>query len=780
MHIMKTKILLLGLLALALVLAGCITEQTIRFGEPTQFRSGETKLLEDYSVSLKLTRIGCGAGGPNTGVCAPEARNLAHFLVKNISTGEEKEFSARIRSSETEIGLLPEKIPFVDYSITVWRTEQSNSASVFVWKEDQNQTQWLSYQPIQCNQNPWEKWIEADTQFCNGKSDGTRFDSLDQCNQCTCQNGKAVCTRRACVLPTNERKQIENYYRSLYGIEILNFKRIPPTPGLDMCTACNCLRGDTINVLVKESDVPKMLELGWKRIETTAAVKLSTTKPYFINGETVQLKLQNDSDKTITFFRGLDGKTIQACGAANATVFKKTNKFEQFSHYKPIACMPVPSIEKLGPGQETLLEWKYPQIFRENGEELPLLGEYKIVISYSENENGSNPIETQSNEFLISKGLFMQYTWKSGDLTETMTKLEDRVLLESARGKAMPQTFSLPISETEQKEWQDALVGSGLFTVKQSDLKPNNFVQEMPEKTFLMRYNDLQTDLKWNALEEEPIALAYAVNKLNETRKQFDRLIPASTEWLFYSPIQCGNNPWEQWHNDLNRQYFRAPTEQEIVTEYLQTVLNVNIVDYRRVPAMPGTAVCTACNCARGDSIQILVNKSDENKTESAGWKKEFEDLGNAKGCNWTPGPCLALIQNGYAFNPQTGNCDYISGGSGCSNPPFKTRQECKTVCGPYPIEMPDPASVYCKQEGGTLEANGDCKFGPTICPEWDFYRGKCGQSLTSCAKTGFEVKNIQGTAYGYQYEYGLCMVNDTNCLLEEFRNGNCEGPPYP
>ncbi len=457
----------------------------------------------------------------------------------------------------------------------------------------QPREEWLSYEPVQCQQNPWEIWHKG-------------------------------LNRQYFRQPTEEEILVD-YFKTVHNIQILDTIKIPAPPDFVSCKACTCARGDTIKVLIKENDVSKMLELGWKRLETTGAIRLVTTKPYFINGETVQLKLENDSDKPIYFFRGLDGKTIEACGVANAVVLKKTNKFERFSHHKPIACMPAPSFEKLGPGQEALFEWKYPQIFRSTGEELPLLGEYKTIVSYSEQENGSQLKETESNEFLISKGLFVQYAWKSGDLTETITKLEDRVLLESARGKAMPQTFSIPLSESEQKEWQDALVGSGLFTVKQSDLKPNNFVQNNPKKTLRMRYNDLQANLQWKALEEEPPALAYAVNKLNETRKRFEQIATTENEWLSYSPIQCGNNPWEKWHNDLNRQYFRQPTEQEILTEYLQTVLNVDVVDYRHVPAMPGTVICEACNCARGDSIRVLANKSDSNKLLSKGWKKEFE-----------------------------------------------------------------------------------------------------------------------------------------------------------
>ncbi|MBI4052988.1 MAG: protease complex subunit PrcB family protein [Candidatus Diapherotrites archaeon] len=102
-----------------------------------------------------------------------------------------------------------------------------------------------------------------------------------------------------------------------------------------------------------------------------------------------------------------------------------------------------------------------------------------------------------------------------------------------------------------------------------------------------------------------------------------------STTVLTYAPIQCGENPWEKWHADLNRVYIRAPTEEEILKEYYSIVHGIPVVSYKNIPAPPGTIVCMACQCPRGDKIEIWVDNSTETgrknveKLVELGWKTE-------------------------------------------------------------------------------------------------------------------------------------------------------------
>ena len=101
------------------------------------------------------------------------------------------------------------------------------------------------------------------------------------------------------------------------------------------------------------------------------------------------------------------------------------------------------------------------------------------------------------------------------------------------------------------------------------------------------------------------------------------------TQWLYYSPVQCGENPWEIWHNGLDRQYFQQPLEEDIVKEYYQTIHNVQILEFKALQLAPDTAVCLSCDCPRGDTLKILINKTDSEKMIELGWRTGPEKTGN-------------------------------------------------------------------------------------------------------------------------------------------------------
>jgi len=90
--------------------------------------------------------------------------------------------------------------------------------------------------------------------------------------------------------------------------------------------------------------------------------------------------------------------------------------------------------------------------------------------------------------------------------------------------------------------------------------------------------------------------------------------------WFSIEPIQCRGNAWEQWHNSLNRQYVKAPTEEEILTEWLSEVHHIEIEGFASKQVYE--AVCEACDCPRGDIIAVLVDSSNSEKLIELGWKK--------------------------------------------------------------------------------------------------------------------------------------------------------------
>ncbi len=115
--------------------------------------------------------------------------------------------------------------------------------------------------------------------------------------------------------------------------------------------------------------------------------------------------------------------------------------------------------------------------------------------------------------------------------------------------------------------------------------------------------------------------------------------------------------------------------------------------------------------------------------------------------------------------------------------------------CGAPEADMPNPASVYCEEQGGTLEIRSDeegnqtgyCIFEDgSECEEWAFYRGECqpGQSNAApigmpnpaavyCEEQGGTI-DIRTDAEGNQY--GVCMFEDgSECDEWAFYRGECQ-----
>ncbi len=65
----------------------------------------------------------------------------------------------------------------------------------------------------------------------------------------------------------------------------------------------------------------------------------------------------------------------------------------------------------------------------------------------------------------------------------------------------------------------------------------------------------------------------------------------------------------------------------------------------------------------------------------------------------------------------------------------------------PTPVGLPNPASVYCEEQGGTLEMRegeggtyGVCRFDDgSECEEWAYFRGECAPGMYDRAEDGME-----------------------------------------
>ena len=106
---------------------------------------------------------------------------------------------------------------------------------------------------------------------------------------------------------------------------------------------------------------------------------------------------------------------------------------------------------------------------------------------------------------------------------------------------------------------------------------------------------------------------------------------------------------------------------------------------------------------------------------------------------------------------------------------------------------MPNPASVYCEEQGGEVEIRTDDEGGQygvclfedgSECEEWDFYNGECGPedveaigmpnpASVYCEEQGGEV-DIRTDDEGGQY--GMCIFEDgSECDEWAFFRGECK-----
>ena len=65
-----------------------------------------------------------------------------------------------------------------------------------------------------------------------------------------------------------------------------------------------------------------------------------------------------------------------------------------------------------------------------------------------------------------------------------------------------------------------------------------------------------------------------------------------------YQPKVCEKTPWQVWEDNSGRVYIRAPTDEEIIRNYYQSVYNIDVRDVKDGPAR-GKACQTAMSAWR-------------------------------------------------------------------------------------------------------------------------------------------------------------------------------------
>jgi putative hemolysin len=91
-----------------------------------------------------------------------------------------------------------------------------------------------------------------------------------------------------------------------------------------------------------------------------------------------------------------------------------------------------------------------------------------------------------------------------------------------------------------------------------------------------------------------------------------------------------------------------------------------------------------------------------------------------------------------------------------------------------------NPSAVYCV-ELGYSSFDGNCVFPDgTQCPTWHFYRGKCGEKWSLCAKRGGRIENRIEKRGSWTAEFAVCVFEvvsecSEQALLEDSCNpGDC------
>lgn len=98
-------------------------------------------------------------------------------------------------------------------------------------EDEPSESVWLSIQPIQCQENAWEKW-------------------------------HASLNRQYIRQPT-EKEIVSEWLEVVHGIKWLSFEAVAADPGTTTCSACDCPRGDTIKIKVAASNAVTLEKLGF-------------------------------------------------------------------------------------------------------------------------------------------------------------------------------------------------------------------------------------------------------------------------------------------------------------------------------------------------------------------------------------------------------------------------------------------------------------------------------------------------------------------------------------
>jgi hypothetical protein len=105
----------------------------------------------------------------------------------------------------------------------------------------------------------------------------------------------------------------------------------------------------------------------------------------------------------------------------------------------------------------------------------------------------------------------------------------------------------------------------------------------------------------------------------DEKWDEMGQFIIGSELTLSYQPKMCENTSWQVWEANSGRVYIRAPTDEEIIRHYYQSVYNINVRDLKKL--QPETFTCQACYVCPGFyKFELTVNASEMQPLLDEGW----------------------------------------------------------------------------------------------------------------------------------------------------------------
>lgn len=87
-----------------------------------------------------------------------------------------------------------------------------------------------------------------------------------------------------------------------------------------------------------------------------------------------------------------------------------------------------------------------------------------------------------------------------------------------------------------------------------------------------------------------------------------------------FAPMQCEETPWDAWYKTGAVQFFKAPTEVELITTYYAMEYSIELQKVMRIQS--DMMVCQACGvCPTGYTFTATVRASDASRLKDLGWR---------------------------------------------------------------------------------------------------------------------------------------------------------------